>query len=89
MFFLLRKARSLQLPIDLQLHLFDKNVSPVILYGCEVCLWGLESCSDMIYGELGVIPISIQAKCRLLNFWAKLVNGTECKLSKYILFIIV
>ena len=39
MFSLMRKARSLQLPIDLQLHLFDKVVSPVILYGCEV--WGV------------------------------------------------
>ena len=43
----------------------------------------------MIYGELGVIPISIQAKCRFLNFQAKLVNDTECKLSNifyYLLF---
>ena len=42
--------------------------------------------SNMIYGELGVIPIYIPAKCRLLNFWA---NGTECKLSNifyYLLF---
>ena len=42
MFSLLRKARSLQSPIDLLLHLFDKVVTPVILYGCEV--WGFESC---------------------------------------------
>ena len=100
-FSLLRKARSLQLPINLQLHLFDKVVTPVILYGCEV--WGFESCKildklqlkfckyilklnkstcfNMIYGELGVILISVQAKCRLLIFWAKLVDGTEGKLS--------
>ena len=97
---LLCKARSLQLPIDLQLHLFDKVPSPVILYGCEE--WGFESCKildklqskfckyilklnkstcfNMICGELGVISISIQTKCRLLNFWAKLMNGTKCKL---------
>ena len=108
MFSLLRKARSLQLPIDLQLHLFDKVVTPVILYGCE--LWGFESCkildklqlkfckyilklnkstcSNMIYGELGVIPISLQAKCRLLNFWAKLVDGTECKLSNIFYYLL-
>ena len=42
MFSLLCKARSVQLPIDLQLHLFDKVVTPIILYGCEV--WGFESC---------------------------------------------
>ena len=35
----------------------------------------------MIYGELGVIPISVQAKCRSLIFWAMLVDGTEGKLS--------
>ena len=40
----------------------------------------------MIYGELGVIPISVQAECRLLIFWAKLVNGTECKLSNIFCF---
>ena len=47
------------------------------------------TCSNMINGELGVIPISIQAKCRLLNFCVKLVNDTECKLSNifyYLLF---
>ena len=75
---LLRKARSLKL------HLFDKVVNPIILYGCEV--WGFESCVipdklqlkfckyilkinksscyNTIYGELGVIPISVQAKYR-------------------------
>ena len=80
MFSLLRKARSL--------HLFDKVVTPVILYGSEV--WGFESCkildklqlkfckyilklnkstcSIMMYGELGEIPISVHAKCRLLTY---------------------
>ena len=42
----------------------------------------------MIYGELGVIPISVQAKCRLLNFWAELVNGTECKLSNIFYYLL-
>ena len=36
--FLLCEARSLQLPIDLPLHLFNKVATPVIAYGCEV--WG-------------------------------------------------
>ena len=35
------KARQLNLPIDLQLHLFDTLVLPIILYGCEV--WGYEN----------------------------------------------
>ena len=102
------KAMFFLLITDLQLHLFDKVVTPVILYGCEV--WGFESCkkldklqikfckyilklnksicSNMIYGELGVIPISVQAKCRLLNFWAKLVDDTECKLSNIFYYLL-
>ena len=36
MFSLLRKSRQLQLPIDIQLQLFDVLVKPVLLYGCEV-----------------------------------------------------
>ena len=41
MFALLRKARSKQLPIDVQLHLFDATVVPVLTYGCEI--WGYEN----------------------------------------------
>ena len=36
MFALLRKSRQWHLPIDVQLHLFDALVEPVLLYGCEV-----------------------------------------------------
>ena len=36
MFSLVTKSRRLQLPVDLQLELFDKTVLPVLLYGCEV-----------------------------------------------------
>ena len=42
----------------------------------------------MIYGELGVFPISIQAKCRLLNVWALLVISTECKLSNMFYYLL-
>lgn len=31
-------AESLLLPIDMQIELFNINVKPVLLYGCE--LWG-------------------------------------------------
>ena len=40
MFSLLQKARSLQLPVDLQLQLFHSLVTPILLYGSEV--WGYE-----------------------------------------------
>ena len=36
MFSVLRKSRKLQLPIDLQLQLFDSMVVPILLYGSEV-----------------------------------------------------
>ena len=42
MYAVLRKARCFNLPIDVQLELFDVLVVPVILYGCEV--WSPESC---------------------------------------------
>ena len=41
MFLLLRKYRQLQLPVDIQIKLFDILVKPIILYGCEV--WATES----------------------------------------------
>ena len=28
----------------------------------------------MVYGELGQFPLEVQAKCRMLNIWFKLVN---------------
>lgn len=41
MYSMLRKCRSLGLPIDIQLKMFDTMVSPILLYGCEV--WGYEN----------------------------------------------
>jgi len=40
MFSLIAKSRKLQLPIDVQLELFDATVLPILLYGSEV--WGFE-----------------------------------------------
>ena len=42
MFNILKKSRQLNLPIDLQLHLFNAIVLPTVLYGCEV--WAPEDC---------------------------------------------
>ena len=36
MFSLLKKIRSLMLPLDIQLELFEKTVVPILLYGSEV-----------------------------------------------------
>jgi hypothetical protein len=38
MYFLIKKARDLLMPIDLQIELFIKTVHPILLYGCEI--WG-------------------------------------------------
>ena len=37
-FSLLRKIRHLNLPIDMQIDLFNKMIKPILLYGCEI--WG-------------------------------------------------
>ena len=42
MFSLLNKCRRLELPIDMQLELFDKTIVPILLYGCEI--WGTDYC---------------------------------------------
>ena len=39
----LRKTRKLNLPIDIQLQMFDSMVSSILLYGSEV--YGFENCS--------------------------------------------
>ena len=41
MFSVLKSSRELELPIDLQLELFDSLVLPILLYGCEI--WGFEN----------------------------------------------
>ena len=40
MFAILQKAKAMNLPLDLQLKLFDETVAPILLYGSEV--WGYE-----------------------------------------------
>ena len=46
---LLTKSRNLNLSIDLQLHLFNQLVLPILLYGCKVS--GFE---DLAWPELRV-----------------------------------
>ena len=40
MFSLLRKIRVLNLPIDMQIELFNKLIKPILLYGCEIWAFG-------------------------------------------------
>ena len=97
MFGLLRKIRELNLPIEIQIELFDKTIKPILLYSCE--LWGMGNLdiiervqlkflkqilhlkkstpSFMVYGELGIFPLTIEIKTRIITFWSKLVKGME------------
>ena len=42
LFSLMRKIRTLKLPIDIQLEIFDKTIKPILLYGSEIR--GLGNC---------------------------------------------
>ena len=34
------------------------------------------TCSNMVYGELGITPLDIDIQARLIVYWAK-INGTK------------
>ena len=55
---LLKKAQNMQLPVDLQVELFNKLVKPILLYGCEI--WG--------FGNIDVIErVQLMFIKRMLN----------------------
>ena len=39
MFLLISKTCKLNLPIDIQIHLFDSTIKLILLYGCNI--WGM------------------------------------------------
>ena len=109
LFALLRKIKSLSLPFDIQIDVFDKTIKPILLYGCEV--WGYGNIdviervqlkffkyifnlkkstpSYMIYGELRIMPLSVDIQTRLISFWSKIIeNSDKQKLSTEIYKII-
>ena len=60
---LLRKSRNMQLPIDIQIELFNKLVKPILLYGCEV--WG--------FGNLEIIE---RVQLKFLKYILNLKTST-------------
>ena len=57
---ILKKSRKLNLPIDLQIELFDTMVAPVLLYGCEV--WGSENNDIFFYSFLQFYKMILDLK---------------------------
>ena len=41
--------------------------------------------TDIVYGELGMYPLEIVVKCRMINYWTRLITGKNTKLS-YIIY---
>ncbi len=35
--------------------------------------------NDMVYGELGVYPLNIYIKCKMIGYWARMIYGKETK----------
>ena len=62
-FSLLKKARSLLLPIDIQIEIFSKTIKPILLYGCEI--WG--------FGDLRVLE---QVQLKFLKFILNIKKST-------------
>ena len=84
MFSILSKSRSLHLDMDTQLHLFNSMVVPIMMYGsevwgytdlklierfCKIILKVKKSTpNSMVLGELGMYPIELYIKNRMLSF---------------------
>lgn len=42
------------------------------------------TCTNMVYGELGVMPVDIDIKSRLIGYWARLISGHQNKISNMV-----
>ena len=105
MYSLIGKCRKFDMPVDMQMELFNTMVLPILTYGSEI--WGhsivrelellhlkflkqmlfvhKKTSNDMVYGELGVYPLEIHIKCRMLCYWSRLISGKHTKLS-YVMY---
>ncbi len=36
--------------------------------------------NDMEYGELGILPLDIYIKSRMIGYWARLISGKNTKM---------
>jgi hypothetical protein len=60
------KIRNLQLPIDLQLKIFDSLVAPILLYGIEV--WGVGKNDNIEKVHLQFLKRIINRQLQISNF---------------------
>ena len=60
MFSLLKKCRKLSLPLDIQIDLFEKCITPVILYGSEI--WGFHDVTRPKRIQLKFLKIILNLK---------------------------
>jgi len=63
MFCLLKRARNINLPLDIIIKSFDVMVQPILIYGCEV--WGYEN-----------LPIIEKLHLKILKLAARLKSST-------------
>ena len=97
--FIYKRINNLQIPIDLQIKLFNHTILSILLYGYEIL--GFHNSNlienqflrtitqlrkstpiDMIYAELGITPVEIHIKSRMIGFWISVLNSENTKLSK-------
>lgn len=66
LYLLYARIENLDLPIDLQLKLFDHTILPILTYSCEV--WGYENCQILERVHLSFLKRIIKAKKSTPNY---------------------
>ena len=81
MFSLISKARKLNLPIDIQLELFDQLVRPILLYGCEVWAFGDISYVEKFYLKFCIQLLRLRTSTANCMIYGELRKGGICRLG--------
>ena len=92
MFSVLRKTKNV--PVDMQLQMFDALVAPILLYGAEVYGYEKSDIIESLFLQFYKIimcfkkrklhhryPSEILIKSRVIGFWKRLVSGKQDKIS--------
>ena len=71
---LYKRIRNLQIPIDLQIQLFDSTVLPILLYGCET--WGFYSTNliDTVHNQFLRTITKLRKSTPVYMLYAELVR---------------